>query len=752
MVDGIIPDTNSIPTVDGGAAALPYICYGEHDPSVIPTNGMPGIIYIRITKQRNGQFGAVGLYQKTSTAGKDTNWQMFTAGGGNSYTPSNPADWDLPLPTTYSEGLDQLAERVRILENSIGGALENIVYVAKNGNDATGDGSIEKPYLTVKAAQDSIVDASPTKRYAIYVMPGRYDEVGLTIKANIFIIGTSYYLTRIANDAALAPDASFTPAGDHRSGYVNINVGSALNLDMVAVSSNEGKFYLQNCQVSAGITFNAFSSINQSLINECEIFGGIVQNGWNLFLRGIRFFSGNHTVNSKAGVNTYATYQGTMFYQNINVTAAPGQSAYLALQSTQVYGTVTLDGAGVSSDITVDSPTGDVVVLNGASYGKISLAQNLAYNPALVGNWPVVPQEVKSALDQLAQETNLFNPKEVFVDIAVGSDATGTGARLRPFQTIPAALAYIAGAGPGAYVLRLAPGSYSGAPIAWPNNVSMYGSRGVSVDHDISYTSVAAATEFVAFVGIGFNGALSFDLNAANQAIVLFESCGNLDLSRLDSAGGGRFLQIFNSSIRALDIVGNVGIFNSLFTGGGPYVVQPLGNLILSTCIEALPITVDGNLQLNACTIPAGASTFTGSGTIFSDASSLGQGAIVSGPTVTLLDQAERVGYTPANNADWASPPHPAPVNAKEGLDKLASRQVIVEEHVVTILEASLKAFPLANVPFNVNNISVSFLGVEQVDTVDFSVSGSTLNWNGLGMDAIGVAAGDVIVVTYQKL
>lgn len=484
-MDGIIPDTNSIPTVDGGAAALPYICYGEHDPSVIPTNGMPGIIYIRITKQRNGQFGAVGLFQKFKTAGRDTNWMMFD-NSGNTYTPSVPADWDLPLPTTYSEGLDQLAERVRVLENSIGGALENIVYVAKNGNDGTGDGSIEKPYLTVKAAQDAILDASPTKRYAIYVMPGRYDEVGLTIKANIFIIGTSYYLTRIANDAALAPDASFTPAGDHRSGYVNINVGSALNLDMVAVSSNRGKFYLQNCQVSAGITFNAFSSINQSLINECEIFGGIVQTGWNLFLRGLRFFSGNHTVNSKAGVNTFATYQGTMFYQNITVTAAPGQSAYLALQSTQVYGTVTLDGAGVSSDITVDSPTGDVVVLNGASYGRISLSQNLA--------------------------------------------------------------------------------------------------------------------------------------------------------------------------------------------------------------------------------------------------------------------------YTPANNADWASPPHPAPTTAKEGLDKLASRQVIVEEHVVTALEASLKAFPLANVPFNVNNISVSFLGVEQVDTVDFSVSGSTLNWNGLGMDSIGVVAGDIIVVTYQKL
>ena len=39
--------------------------------------------------------------------------------------------------------------------------------------------------------------------------------------------------------------------------------------------------------------------------------------------------------------------------------------------------------------------------------------------------------------------------------------------------------------------------------------------------------------------------------------------------------------------------------------------------------------------------------------------------------------------------------------------------------------------------------------GVQQY-TTDFTVSGSTLSWNGLGMDALPMAIGDVLVVAYQ--
>lgn len=50
----------------------------------------------------------------------------------------------------------------------------NIRYVAKNGNDAN-DGSVTRPFLTVQAAVDSIVN-SDSNRYVISVSPGVYAE------------------------------------------------------------------------------------------------------------------------------------------------------------------------------------------------------------------------------------------------------------------------------------------------------------------------------------------------------------------------------------------------------------------------------------------------------------------------------------------------------------------------------------------------------------------------------------------------
>lgn len=40
--------------------------------------------------------------------------------------------------------------------------------------------------------------------------------------------------------------------------------------------------------------------------------------------------------------------------------------------------------------------------------------------------------------------------------------------------------------------------------------------------------------------------------------------------------------------------------------------------------------------------------------------------------------------------------------------------------------------------------------GSVQIYGTDYTVSGTTLSWNGLGMDALPMAVGDVLVVAYQ--
>ncbi len=60
-----------------------------------------------------------------------------------------------------------------------------IVYVSKGGNDGTATGSLALPFLTVKAAVDSIVDSSPTKAYVVTIGPGEYEEADFTLPVNV---------------------------------------------------------------------------------------------------------------------------------------------------------------------------------------------------------------------------------------------------------------------------------------------------------------------------------------------------------------------------------------------------------------------------------------------------------------------------------------------------------------------------------------------------------------------------------------
>jgi len=66
----------------------------------------------------------------------------------------------------------------------------HVVYVATNGNDTTGNGSMGNPYLTIKAANTSITDSSATNRYVIKVAPGLYEEDNpLVLKSYVNIWG-----------------------------------------------------------------------------------------------------------------------------------------------------------------------------------------------------------------------------------------------------------------------------------------------------------------------------------------------------------------------------------------------------------------------------------------------------------------------------------------------------------------------------------------------------------------------------------
>ena len=72
------------------------------------------------------------------------------------YTPTTSSDWPA-VPTTVQAALDNVAADERSTMST-----SYQFYVSKQGNDTTGNGSMQHPYLTVLGAQTAIAALGPT--------------------------------------------------------------------------------------------------------------------------------------------------------------------------------------------------------------------------------------------------------------------------------------------------------------------------------------------------------------------------------------------------------------------------------------------------------------------------------------------------------------------------------------------------------------------------------------------------------------
>jgi hypothetical protein len=64
------------------------------------------------------------------------------------------------------------------------------VFVDMNGTDTLADGTLEKPFLTIRAAIDSIKTASRTRQFRIFVLTGVHTmEHTITLADHVFVVG-----------------------------------------------------------------------------------------------------------------------------------------------------------------------------------------------------------------------------------------------------------------------------------------------------------------------------------------------------------------------------------------------------------------------------------------------------------------------------------------------------------------------------------------------------------------------------------
>lgn len=343
-----------------------------------------------------------------------------------------------------------------------------------------------------------------------------------------------------------------------------------------------------------------------------------------------------------------------------------------------------------------------------------------------------------------------------YVDSANGSDTTGNGSHLAPFETIEKALTLCTNPALD-YAILPHPGDYgSGEAIAWPANVSLIGvdASTTNINKVITYTAAALDEADFTFSAVTCND-LNFDLTLASIAIITLKD-GGYAVTRTDSNGSGPwYLNIQNSAIGDSDLDGVNIISSCNFIS--TLNIPDGGQLVLLTDIFGISATLTGTASIVSLgTVLTGSLTGTPVGPntpkLYTDS-----GISLFPPTLTDVDvvyinKAEFTEYTPDDPSDWDTPPSVV----SDALDYLAARSALIEGYNVDKFtlngtDISNKFVTLAETPAIAADTRVIVIGgVEQEYSVDFTVSGSTIDWDGLGLDGL-LASGDKLVVVYNE-
>lgn len=271
------------------------------------------------------------------------------------------------------------------------------LFVAKNGSDSTGTGAVLSPFASISAAMTAITDSSPSKRYAIRVEAGSYVEASaLNLKPDVFIVGAARDAVRI-QAPSFGLNASFSGAGDKRSGVSNAILAGACSFDMNAVTSNEGKLFFKDVSFSNTLSLNGFSLVNQAQFDSCSFFGAISLSGFN-----VGVFANNRcftsiTMSQHPSLATILNASGG-FADNLTANATVnnfGRRCSVFSRGMKFDGTVTVNGPSAYFDYTVDSlPAAGATVTNGGNLVSVDFGANKALSnlvfPTAVNN-PIMP-------------------------------------------------------------------------------------------------------------------------------------------------------------------------------------------------------------------------------------------------------------------------------------------------------------------------------------------------------------------------
>ena len=277
-----------------------------------------------------------------------------------------------------------------------GTVMSQVYYVAMNGNDASGTGSVMSPFSTIQKAINLCTDL--TKYYTIYVAPYAYTEsptIGASISPRISIIG----LTNNTNSKTVTITGTFTIAAITATGNETNNVIAFKNLTIQAATGNAINLTGQGFSLFVNNTNIAITGSNtSSVINLASTSKTTRYYFDNVRLNNVAVTSTNHMVNLVAGqiwsiTNsdfTNANTGGSVIY-SYDISGQLLAAANSSFTNT-IYGNVFTIQANPSScsisnttliGYNTDASAGLLVLGNGVaagSGGNFSVSNSIIYN------------------------------------------------------------------------------------------------------------------------------------------------------------------------------------------------------------------------------------------------------------------------------------------------------------------------------------------------------------------------------------
>ena len=174
-----------------------------------------------------------------------------------------------------------------------GGSQANTRYVSLAGDDASGDGSFEKPYLTIAAAMASITLASITNPWLVDVGPGVF-ATSFTVKNGVTVVGKGsgggYYngaplsgVTIVAPNTVQVLDASFAGAADKTGGIASCAFSQDFQADFASIgSTGQANFVLSDVSSENDVIFQGAGTA--TALSEARIKGLYINSGSDLKL------------------------------------------------------------------------------------------------------------------------------------------------------------------------------------------------------------------------------------------------------------------------------------------------------------------------------------------------------------------------------------------------------------------------------------------------------------------------------------